>query len=121
MTELRDYIWFDRGHTPLTKLTIRKVLFTQEKTALISEVLTSKNCRISELIIDNCRAKSFNMSTLFEALIDNTSVFNLSIKNMYIPLPSIDTFVEVLKHNKKLSVLTMRDTGLTDSAMNQLA
>ena len=68
LTELRDYVWFERSRVPLTKLEIYKVLFTQEKTDLITDVLKSQNCQIRELVLDSCRAKSDKMGQVFLAL-----------------------------------------------------
>lgn len=62
LTELRDYIRFERGRVTLNKLEFTKVLFTQEKTLLIVDVLTSPNCKANELVLDSCRAKADKMS-----------------------------------------------------------
>lgn len=96
LTELGDYIRFERGRIPFTKLEFAKVLFTQEKTVLIVDVLTSPNCKIEELVLDACRAKSNNMSQVFAALTTNPSIINLTMRNMNIPLPSFDPFINVL-------------------------
>jgi len=97
LTELRDYILFERGRIPLKKLEISKVLFTQEKTDLIVEVLINSNCKIIELVLDSCRAKAAKMSQVFTALVQNRSVLNLTMKNMYIPLASLDQLSTVLR------------------------
>ena len=121
LTELRDYVWFERSRVPLTKLEIYKVLFTQEKTDLITDVLKSQNCQITELVLDSCRAKSEKMGQVFLALSQNKSILSLTMENMNIPLSSLDQFVNVLKKNETMYILTLQNTGLTDDAMRKLA
>ena len=97
LTELKDYIKEERGRIPLNKLEISKVLFTQEKTDLIVEVLINPKCKIVELVLDSCRAKAAKMSQIFTALVKNRSIINLTMKNMYIPLASLDFLTAVLR------------------------
>ena len=121
LTDLRDHVWFERSRVPLTKLEIYKVLFTQEKTDLITDVLKSQNCQIRELALDSCRAKSEKMGQVFAALSQNKSILSLSMENMNIPLKSLDQFVDVLRHNETMYILTLQNTGLTDDAMRKMA
>ena len=75
---------------PLSRLYISKILFTKQKAEIIYEVLTSSNCKITELNLDGCRANSDNMSIIFNALSKNKSVVSLKMKNMQIPIFSTD-------------------------------
>lgn len=43
------------------------------------------------------------------------------MENMNIPLSSLDQFVDVLKKNETMYILTLQNTGLTDDAMRKLA
>ena len=43
------------------------------------------------------------------------------MENMNIPLKSLDQFVDVLKNNDVMYILTLQNTGLTDDAMVKLA
>ena len=77
LQHLYEHISQNKTKRRLLKLEISKLLFTAPKAKILADTLSHPNCRIVELTLDKCRAKSEKMVLLFGALARNQSVKNL--------------------------------------------
>ena len=124
LTRLLQYIQdFDKNRyrTPLWKLEISTVLLTGPKARLLAQILALPNCKITDLIISKCRAKSDKMGLIFGALANNQSVANLSLKGTNIPRDSLTDLVDMLGSSRSLKMLTLFNAGLNENAIMTLA
>lgn len=87
----------------------------------MADLLSDDRCSLVELSLDKCRAKSAKMGLLFQALAQNNSVVNLSLKNMNVPRDSLTAMGDMLGTNKSIQILTLFNAGLADSSVQLLA
>ena len=94
---------------------------TGPKAKLLAQILSLPNCKITDFILDRCRAKSDKMGLIFGALASNKSVTNLSLKGTNIPRDSLTDLVDMLGSSRSLKMLTLLNAGLSENAIMTLA
>ena len=109
------------GIVPLKTLEITNVLLTDPKAKLLAQILTNAKCQITNLELVECRAKSDKMGLIFGALQRNQSVANLNLTGTSIAKESLAEFVNLLSQSRTLNMLTLFNSGLSDSSIMALA
>ena len=61
------------------------------------------------------------MGLIFGGLAHNRSIASLTLENMNIPRDSLTAMVDMLGTNRSLKMLTMVNTGLSDTSIQTLA
>ena len=100
LERLKEHIQTDTRKCQVTRLEVAKVLFTEPKAVLLADIMSHPNCKIKELVLTKCRAKSDKMTLLFGALARNKSVANLILTGTNIPRDSVVALNDLLSTNK---------------------